>query len=147
MPSPLETVRGFEGEHRFLSNFYPSVIYYSLVRYPTVEHAYQAAKTLDLQTRQMISLAPSPGQAKRMGRKVALRADWEERKIGIMRTLLRKKFATKVMRDKLLATGSMLLVEYNTWGDRFWGVCDGRGQNHLGKLLMEIRKELGEAGC
>jgi predicted NAD-dependent protein-ADP-ribosyltransferase YbiA (DUF1768 family) len=59
-----------------------------------------------------------------------------------MEDLSRQKFSHPELRQKLLDTGSCTLVEGNTWGDTFWGVCDGVGENHLGKLLMTIRADL-----
>lgn len=131
----------FEEENWFLSNFYPSPIVYEGIAYPTVEHAYQAAKTLDMRARQKISLLRSPNAAKKMGRIVDIRADWEEIKLAVMYDCLRLKFADPILKQKLLDTGSVQLVEGNWWGDVFWGVCKGKGQNHLGKLLMRIRSE------
>ena len=133
----------FDGEFAFLSNFYelPSPITDEIgVTYWTVEHYFQAAKTLDREERRFISALDTPGKAKRVGRRVKLRPDWEEVKIDIMRNALIKKFMDPLMREKLLETGNAILVEGNWWGDRFWGVCDGVGENHLGKLLMMIRE-------
>jgi len=108
----------------------------------TVEGAYQAAKTLDLEVRAQIAALPRPGQAKRYGRKLKVRDDWEKVKLAVMEDLLRQKFAHPDLRQKLLDTGDAYLEESNTWGDRWWGVCDGKGQNHLGRLLMKIRNEV-----
>lgn len=71
-----------------------------------------------------------------------MRSDWEEVKLGVMEGLLREKFSDPELRRKLLATGERELVEGNDWGDSFWGVCAGRGKNHLGRLLMKLREEL-----
>lgn len=136
----------FDGtEHAFLSNFYSSPIIYEGIVYPTVEHMFQAMKTLDLMQRQKIANAATPGAAKRMGRQVALRGDWEEVKVDVMRTALQLKFSQPQLKEKLLATGDAELIEGNTWNDRFWGVCNGTGRNMLGTLLMELRRELKEA--
>lgn len=81
------------------------------------------------------------GQAKRRGYRVKLRDDWELVKLGIMEDLVRQKFNEKTLGDMLLATGDAELVEGNDWGDKFWGVCDGEGQNMLGKILMKVRSE------
>jgi ribA/ribD-fused uncharacterized protein len=132
----------FHGDHGWLSNFWPSPIELDGATYPTVEHAFQAAKTLDLEAREPIRQTTSPGQAKRLGRKVLLRPDWEQVKVEIMRGLLRKKFADPSLAALLRATGDRELIEGNTWNDRFWGVCRGAGKNWLGRLLMEIRSEL-----
>lgn len=134
----------FVGEHKFLSNFYPWKIEYQGIVYPTSEHAYQAAKSMDKSERLAIAAATSPGVAKKMGKLVVMRrVSWDpDVKIDIMRNILRLKFSTPFMAGKLLATGDAPLVEGNTWGDRFWGVCRGQGENHLGRLLMEIREEI-----
>ena len=144
----------FDGEYAFLSNYYPSKIVYDIddghIMYAkTVEHAFHAAKTLNIEEEFDILAANTPGQAKRLGRKCTLRPDWENVKDDVMRTLLRKKFAIPELRDKLLATGDAKLIEGTTWHDNYWGVCScekcgGRGKNRLGELLMEIREELRE---
>lgn len=133
----------FREAHEFLSNFWPVAIRFEGQTYPTVEHAFQAAKTDDEEERARIRGARDPGKAKRLGRAVRLRRDWEKVKLGIMESLLREKFtAHPDLRELLLATGERRLVEGNTWGDAFWGVCRGRGKNHLGKLLMRVRDDL-----
>ena len=132
----------FEGPYFFLSNFYPSEVRHEADVYPTVEHAFQAAKTLDPSERAWVRDAQSPALAKRLGRKVALRSDWERIKVDIMRQLLLQKFESPELGLALRETAGHELIEGNTWNDRFWGVCRGRGQNHLGRLLMEIRARL-----
>lgn len=135
-------ITSFTGEFRFLSNFWPARVVLDGLTYPTVEHAYQAAKTLSLAERSTIQRCGSPGDAKRMGTRVYLRDDWESVKLNVMEDLLRQKFGHADLRQKLIATGAQPLVEGNTWGDTFWGMCRDKGQNHLGKLLMQIRDEL-----
>ncbi len=138
-----QVIERFHGEHAFLSNFYYAPIHYEGERYDTVEHAFQAMKTLDGEERRQVREASTPGQAKRMGRKVQLRGDWESIKLSLMKELLSLKFQSHPeLRALLLETGDAELIEGNTWNDRFWGVCRGQGKNHLGKLLMEIRDEL-----
>lgn len=138
-PDPIHE---FSGRYRFLSNFYPAPVEFDGLQYPAVEHAFQAAKTLDRKRRIEISLLATPGEAKRVGRSLALRSDWEIIKVEVMATLLREKFSREPFRAKLLATGESELAEGNHWGDQFWGVCNGMGLNILGVLLMQIRKEL-----
>ena len=99
-------------------------------------------KTFDLQKRELIRSAESPGKAKRIGRLVQLREDWEDRKLNIMEKALIQKFQIPKLREKLLATGNEELVEGNFWNDTYWGVCKEEGENHLGKLLMNIRKKI-----
>jgi ribA/ribD-fused uncharacterized protein len=130
----------------FLSNFHPAPVRLDGVEYPTVEHAYQAAKTLDDVERAHVRSAPTPAEAKTRGGQVTMRRDWNDIKVAVMRDLLRQKFADGVLRERLLATAPHVLIEGNTWGDRFWGVCNGEGQNWLGRLLMEIRDGRAERG-
>lgn len=131
--------------HTVFSNFSPASVVFDGVEYPTVEHAYQAAKTTDVGDRLWVRAAERPGDAKRRGRRVILRSDWDAVKIEVMRDLLRQKFAVPERRAALMETGDEPLVEGNTWHDEFWGVCScpqhGQGQNWLGRLLMEIRAE------
>ncbi len=138
-----ETIDSFMGPWRFLSNFHHSPIFLGGTEYPTVEHAYQASKSLNPEDKEAIRLAPTPGKAQRMGQKVVLRSDWEEVKDSIMEACLRSKFCIgSPETTSLLLTGGRKLVEGNTWGDTYWGVCQGVGKNRLGELLMKIRAEL-----
>lgn len=132
----------FSGRWRFLSNFYPSPISVGGIHYPTVEHAYQALKSRRHEERLDIANAETPGQAKRMGRAIDCRPDWDEIKVAVMLMLLRKKFAISNLRSKLIDTDRNQLIEGNTWGDTYWGVCGGEGKNLLGKLLMQVRREI-----
>jgi ribA/ribD-fused uncharacterized protein len=135
----------FDGtEYEWLSNFYPCLVENDGVLYTTTEHAYQAAKTLIPAQRVAIQAAVTPGEAKRLGQRVTLRLDWEEIKQGVMYTLLKKKFGPShpLLRAKLIATGDAHLIEGNWWNDTYWGVCDGVGTNHLGRLLMRVRDEI-----
>lgn len=134
----------FRGKYRFLSNFFPAIVY----GYPTVEHAYQAAKTTDKAERERIRSARTPAQAKKLGRQLELRPDWtDDFKLEVMETLLCKKFGIPMLHKALQKTGDMYLCETNHWCDNFWGDCQCRqcenieGHNHLGKLLMKIRAE------
>lgn len=137
-------INSFSGSHRFLSNFWPSFVVLDEDTYPTVEHAYQAAKTEDKITRTYIRLATTPGYAKKLGRALILRPNWEEFKIPIMTDLVTQKFYKEPLRSLLIQTSPGSLVEGNTWGDTFWGVCRGKGSNHLGLILMKIRDELSQ---
>ena len=144
----MNAITVFDGEFAFLSNFYSSPITISGETYPTVEHAFQAFKTYDIEERKKIAAAPTPGKAKRMGRNVVLRPDWEEIKEDIMAICLKAKFNIPELRDKLLATGDEELIEGNTWHDNTWGNCvcqkcqDIPGRNMLGMLLMKLRTEI-----
>jgi ribA/ribD-fused uncharacterized protein len=138
------SIAAFTGSHRFLSNFWPCRIEMDGMYYPSVEHAYQAAKTLDRKDRRIIQQQPKPGAAKRAGRRLtSLRPDWDDIKLGVMEQLVHYKFEHDPdLRTRLVSTYPEELVEGNTWGDRFWGVCDGTGENHLGRILMRVREEL-----
>lgn len=140
-------ILGFQGEFDFLSNFHPCRVDYEGIVYRTVEHAFQAAKTFDQVERHRIAALPKPGSAKRAGRRVRLRADWESVKIGIMEELLKLKFSDPELRGKLLATAPRIIVELNDWRDRFWGATKKQngsitGKNLLGYLLMKVRGDL-----
>jgi ribA/ribD-fused uncharacterized protein len=139
----------FRGRYFFLSNFFPHRMMVNLecgtVVAPTLEHAYQASKTTDIPSQRLICICSRPSEAKRLGRKAPISADWELRKLRVMEELLRIKFSDETMRYLLQDTGDEELVEGNNWGDTFWGVCNGVGENHLGKLLMKIRQEHVEA--
>ena len=137
-----EVIDQFRGEFHWLSNFYSCPVPFEGLTFDSSEAAFQAAKCLDMKERERF-LGLSGGQAKRLGRRVELRSDWETVKIEIMRQVLKSKFTQNPeLREKLIATGDTELIEGNNWNDRFWGVCRGVGQNHLGKLLMEVRAEL-----
>lgn len=138
---PEPVIDSFRGVFGFLSNFYEASIWYQGERYASVEHAYQAAKSSDPVTRKMICEAKSPGIAKRLGQSVQLSGDWDQRKVKVMRELITLKFENPLLRALLLATDEAMLIEGNTWNDRFWGVCRGVGQNWLGKILMEVREK------
>lgn len=143
-------IDSFKGKYAFLSNFYKCNITEKLdddtvITYPTSEHAFQAAKTLDKQLKERISKEVTPGDAKRAGGRkgyITLRDDWEQVKDAIMLDILRQKFSSNPLKQRLLETGSNELVEGNTWNDDYWGVCTYNGKNMLGKLLMQVRAEL-----
>jgi len=136
-------INQFKDEYRFLSNFWYVDIVYDNV-YPTVEHFFQAMKTLWEGARATIAMAETPGMAKKLGRQVSLRADWEKIKLEVMELALRKKFSYPELAQKLVATYPHDLIEGNYWGDRIWGVDlkTGKGENYLGKLLVITRTYL-----
>ena len=142
-------IASFKGEYAFLSNFYPSPLVADGITYPTVEHAFQAAKTNDPQTKSIIAAKDTPGKAKRAGGRRGIIKDfdpnWETRKISVMSSLVRQKFQDPELRELLNNTGERELIEGNSWNDTFWGVCRGKGKNNLGKILMQIRADLNPA--
>lgn len=147
-------INKFEGRYRFLSNFYPCVIEHQGISYPSNEHYYVAMKVTDEQFingryytpgdfREMIATIKSPAIVKKLGQKVKVRKDWDSKKIEFMNWGVREKFNNNsTLRELLLSTGEEDLIEGNFHKDTFWGVCNGKGKNHLGKILMEVRREL-----
>lgn len=145
--SRANVIDRFNGDNKFLSNFYASTFFYEGKKYATVEHAYQAAKSHDPIEQEEIRRAVSPSQAKKMGRSVKLVDGWDDIKAKVMLDLLRIKFQNPFLRHLLLQTGDAILIEGNTWHDVYYGVCrcdkcGWQGQNVLGKLLMSIREEI-----
>ena len=134
-------INSFSGEHRWLSNFWICPFEWQGYFADTSEHHFQAAKAQNSEDREWVYESLSPGQAKRRGKTVNYRPDWNDVRVEVMRDILRHKFAILEMREKLLATGDEELIEGNTWGDTFWGVCNRVGENWLGRILMEIREE------
>lgn len=141
-------ISSFTDEYAFLSNFFETTVVFERVMYTSAEAAYQAAKTTDLEARKEFVFL-SPGQAKRLGRALKLRPDWEIIKEDVMYEILRSKFnMRKDLKQMLLDTGDEYLEEGNTWHDNCWGNCscpgcaDIPGANRLGKLLMRLREEL-----
>lgn len=139
----MSKIESFSGKYRFLSNFYPCTVELDGEKYSSVEHAYQAAKTLDIKDRQIIRDTPQPNIVKKLGRYVTVRNNWEEIKLEIMSVLVWQKFSTnEELRTKLLETQDYELIEGNWWNDTYWGICKGVGQNNLGKILMAVRSVL-----
>ena len=134
----------FKEEYRWLSNFISVEVEFEGVKYKSVEHAYQAAKSEDKIWRAFCASDISAGKVKRSSRDIEIRADWEDIKIGVMKNLLIQKFTDENFTSLLLATGDKYIIEGNTWGDTFWGVDmkTGEGKNNLGLLIMEIRASL-----
>ena len=138
-----DEIDSFTGKYKFLSNFYLCSIFYQGILYPSTEHAYQAAKSRNVHDRIKVSYARSPALAKKMGYSLPLRLDWEYVKNDIMREILWIKFTTNLdLQNRLLETGEAFLIEGNTWGDTYWGVCNDEGLNYLGNILMHIRHDL-----
>lgn len=142
-----QVISSFSGAYEFLSNFYPCEIEYEGFKFQTTEAAFQAAKTDNKKDKTLISQAATPGIAKRLGRRVPLRSDWEERKFWTMYEILRQKFARGTeMAKRLEETGTAVLVEGTKWHDQYWGICTcpkcgGKGRNFLGQILMKIRDD------
>jgi ribA/ribD-fused uncharacterized protein len=138
-------IDSFKDNYKFLSNFAfcPNGVLFEGLVYSTAEHAYQASKTLDPDEKAYVRFCETPGKAKRAGRNITLREDWELVKIENMREIVLSKFTrNEGYLKSLRATGDAELIEGNTWGDTFWGICKGQGENNLGKILMWVRELL-----
>ena len=142
--SELTEIKGFFGPWRFLSNFHFVEVEWEGMRYRTTEHAYQAAKFDNLEIRKQIQSLATPREARRVGQGPGCRHDWDQVKYGIMYDLTAQKYSYPSLAKQLLLSGNAYLEETNTWGDVYWGVCNGVGQNNLGKILMDIRTFLQE---
>jgi ribA/ribD-fused uncharacterized protein len=134
----------FKGKYRFLSNFYENPILYDELWYKNAESAFQSHKIRGWVSRRMLFEHLTALEAKKLGRKVTLRRDWERVKDTIMYEVVLAKFQINHLRTMLLETGDEELVEGNTWGDTYWGVCRGKGKNKLGHILMRVREEIRE---
>ncbi len=143
-------IKGFFGEYRWLSNFWPAPVMYAGNLYKSVEHAFVAAKNVEgLIIPEEIEKINnmSAGEVKRYGKTIVLRQDWGTVRYQIMAALVFDKFfrndgfeGMKNLKQKLLETGDKYLEETNNWGDMYWGVAGGVGQNNLGKILMKVRE-------
>lgn len=135
-------IDSFRGKYYFLSNFYHADVEYGGITYKNTEAAFQAQKVLDDDEKLMFSDL-SPREAKKLGRRVKLRKDWNDVKDNYMYEICKAKFTQHDdLAEKLLKTGDAKLVEGNKWRDTYWGVYRGKGKNQLGKTLMRIREEL-----
>ena len=129
----------FRGEYFFLSNFYSAEVTYEGYTYKNNEAAFQAQKDLS-RREEFINLNPMMSKIK--GKKVKLRDDWNEVKVSIMEEIVRCKFDQNPnIKEKLINTKGKTLIEGNKWNDTFWGMCNGKGENILGKILMKLREE------
>lgn len=130
-----EPITSFRDEYFFLSNMSPAIVN----GFPTLEHAYVAAK-IGPEHEAAVRSIESPYAVKRFGRKHPVVHDWIDRRTTVMRLLVEQKFSDSVLANKLLDTGDAEIIEGNTWGDTFWGQCPiGVGRNELGRILMETR--------
>lgn len=151
---PTMLIDRFEGPHGWLSNFHQHPLVLGGVRFGSVEHLFNASKSLDRDEREHVRAAPTPAEAKRRGRRVTLRPQWDEQvRFDVMRMALRAKFEDPDLRGLLLGTGDALLIEgtgdaKRAWHDQVWGQCScdehraWPGRNELGRALMGVRADL-----
>lgn len=139
-----KVIKEFQGEYRWLSNFWPVPIQYGNNVYQSVEHAYMSAKSDDPIWKELCSSNIGPGRIKKLSKYIVLVPNWDNIKLIVMEECCTKKFTQEPFRSKLLATGNAHIQEGNSWGDTFWGVNlrTGKGKNNLGKIIMDIRKKL-----
>ena len=150
----MNVIDSFTGDNIIYSNFYPVIVYLEGIAFSTVEHAFQASKSTEHFFRKLISALPADkaGLAKKRGRTIKLRPNWDEIKINIMLELLCQKFNQEPFKTKLLSTEDAEIIEGNTWDDNFWGDCTCyecrgiEGQNWLGILIMDVRSQIIERG-
>lgn len=154
----MKAIKGFNGEYSFLSNMYKCTIpfkekfvrnnYYNeperhMRLYESSEHIYQSFKAITLEDFILIANSKDPYETKRIGRSIEIDPEFSIYQIELMKDIVLAKFANNAdILQKLLATGDVYIEETNTWRDTFWGVCDGYGHNHLGLILMDVRKEI-----
>lgn len=135
-------IKGFNGEYRWLSNFWPSPFTFNGFTWPTVEHAYVCHKAIPsrlIPTATKV-LEMTAGQAKRYGRTINIREDFDMIKLYLMQSLQFRKYDENAeLLEKLLETGDCNIEETNAWSDQFWGVSEGYGANHLGRIIMGVR--------
>lgn len=135
----------FQNEYRWLSNFAPVKIKLDGLEFPSVEHAYMSAKYNDIEWKKFCSNPNNKaGDVKRKSRNITLKEDWNDIKLEVMKECVNQKFSQEPYRTKLLGTGTQYIQEGNRWNDKYWGVClkTNKGENHLGKLIMDVRSAL-----
>ena len=140
-------IRKFDDEYKFLSNYFPVFIEYKGLKFPSSEHAFQAEKAVSEQQRRMIQQSPTAGKAKILGKIITIKPEWESIKVKVMKEVQEAKYSNLYLKRKLIKTKQAILIEGNIWHDNFWGDCECIrcqhiiGQNNLGKILMELRKQ------
>ncbi len=138
----------FRKELAFLSNFYEAPFEINGVKYKTVEHYFQSEKATGSKDKEKIIIAKTPADAKRLGKQIELRSDWDEVKDQVMFDgILNKFLQNKDIAEKLIKLEGEI-VEYNKWHDNYWGFClckrcqRKKKLNKVGKILMEVRNLL-----
>lgn len=136
------TIRGFYGNYQFLHNDYDVPVTIDGITYRCNMSAYEAQKISDYYEKK--KFADLDGLvAYELGKRIKTTDDFEENKLNIMKKIVYAKFVqNEELKRKLLDTGDKILICSNYYGDKFYGVVEGKGKNHLGKILMEVRDEL-----
>ena len=137
-----DSICGFFKEYRYLSSFHVCEFFWNGIMWSSSEHAYQASKLESKEDMKKFSKLSTPKDAKIAGGLIRIREDWDDVKYHIMYSIVKAKFEQNPdIKEKLLSTGTAYLEETNTWHDTIWGVCDGKGLNWLGKIVMAVRDE------
>lgn len=146
----MTVIGRFSGPYECFSNFSEHAVNVFGFDFPTAEHAFVYAKNPDAWLPAWLDR--TPGQVKRLGRRIELRPNWEDIKLDCMTAIVGRKFAQhKDIAGILLDTGIATLIEGNYWHDVFWGMCNGHcksgphalyGDNELGCILMDVRNDL-----
>jgi ribA/ribD-fused uncharacterized protein len=140
-------IENFENEYFFLSNYFECDFVFRDLNYKSAEHAYQSMKAISKKDAEIIRSAKSPDEAKKLSRTIEIRSDWSLIKRSLMKEIVKQKFLQNPhLLSSLFDTGYEYLIEKNWWGDIYWGICNGTGENQLGKILMELRSELRQTG-
>jgi hypothetical protein len=148
MTDEIRFYRANEKPYGAFSNLFKRPLIFDGQTYPTAEHAYQAGKAAKPEVRDWILAAPTPSLAAMAAHGLYrwdVVEDWATIKLDRMRGVLRVKFKANDLRTLLLSTGDARLVEAGTTNNavnRFWGEVNGKGENMLGQMLMELRDEL-----
>lgn len=137
-------IREFQGEYRWLSNFWPCKITLDGMTYNSVEHAYMSAKSDDIEWKKFCQSTYSLGQVKKASRSLRVKDNWNDIKLQVMKECIDQKFSQEPLKSMLINTGDIHIQEGNMWNDKFWGVClkTGKGENFLGKIIMQKRNKL-----
>jgi predicted NAD-dependent protein-ADP-ribosyltransferase YbiA (DUF1768 family)/RNA recognition motif-containing protein len=142
----IETIDNFNGVFDFLNNEYPCKVYFEGRLYPSVFHAFQAARSDKDHERAKMSLADSMQELYELATEIEDPIDWHNKRLTVMEKCIRDKFRRdRELREKLRKTGNRDLI--NSYADRtasnlFWGMVDGKGENHLGQILMNVRLDI-----
>lgn len=138
----------FVGPYAFLSNAYPVKVTLDGLTFPSVENAYQAAKTLDVEKRLQFTVCTAT-YARKLGTQLPRRPDWEQIREDILYKLLKQKFQKGTpLAQQLVKTGDAYLCDINNTHSTYLGACIcarcvyTKHHNALGELLMRIREEL-----
>ena len=141
-------INSFSGPYEYLSNFYDAPVFFEGLHYKNSEAAYQAGKASNPLVRRLFT-GLSPGKAKRLGRSMPIREDWDAVKADYMRRVVHAKFTQNpLLAQALIQTGDAEIEEGNVWHDNYFGNCGcpacrkTEGLNILGRILMEERERL-----